>query len=136
MTVSTIHQRLRDEHKLAWTEAHVAAFRARMQPGADYLVARRPRLGIVLARTEPELHLRFMETARTLGFRDTVAMTQFNLLAHFIALFGRQPHELQQSDWDEGRRNCWKQLAASQTVASRLCRPPCSTWKRPCSTAS
>jgi hypothetical protein len=39
----------------------------RLQPGADYLVARRPRLGIVLARTEPELHLRFMETARTLG---------------------------------------------------------------------
>ncbi|MER6327607.1 tyrosine-type recombinase/integrase [Streptomyces coelicoflavus] len=76
----------------------------RLQPGADYLVARRPRLGIVLARTEPELHLRFMETARTLGFRDTVAMTQFNLLAHFVALFGRQPHELQQSDWDEGRR--------------------------------
>lgn len=76
----------------------------RMQPGADYLVARRPRLGIVLARTAPELHLRFMETARALGFRDTVALTQFNLLGHFVALFGMQPHELQQSDWDEGRR--------------------------------
>lgn len=34
------------------------AVMGRMQPGADYLVARRPRLGIVLARTEPELHLR------------------------------------------------------------------------------
>ncbi|MEY9873287.1 integrase [Streptacidiphilus sp. MAP12-33] len=76
----------------------------RMQPGADYLVARRPRLGIVLARTDPELHLRFMETARSLRFRNTVAMTQFNLLAHFVALFGRRPHELQQADWDEGRR--------------------------------
>src|SRR5262249_44636980 len=76
----------------------------RMQPGADYLVARRPRLGIVLARTEPELHLRFMETARTLGFRDAVAMTQFNLLGHFIALFAKRPEQLQQSDWDEGRR--------------------------------
>ncbi|WP_405649788.1 site-specific integrase [Streptomyces sp. NBC_00117] len=76
----------------------------RLQPGADYLVARRPRLGIVLARTEPELHLRFMETARSLGFRDALAMTQFNLLGHFVALFGKQPHELQQSDWDEGRR--------------------------------
>lgn len=75
----------------------------RSQPGADHLVARRPRLGIVLARTAPELHLRFMETARTLGFRDTVAMTQFNLLAHFIALFGKQPEYLQQDDWDEGR---------------------------------
>lgn len=80
------------------------AVTGRMQPGADYLVARRPRLGIVLARTEPELHLRFMETARTLGFRDAVAMTQFNLLGHFIALFGKQSEQLLQSDWDEGRR--------------------------------
>ncbi|MGY1503528.1 tyrosine-type recombinase/integrase [Streptomyces sp. QTS52] len=76
----------------------------RLQPGADYLVARCPRLGIVLARTDPALHLQFMETARALGFRDTVAMTQFNLLAHFIALFGKQPEHLQQDDWDEGRR--------------------------------
>lgn len=67
------------------------------------LVARRPRLRIVLARTEPEPHLRFMETARQLGFREALAMTQFNLLGHFVALFGEQPHELQQSDWDEGR---------------------------------
>jgi hypothetical protein len=80
------------------------AVTGRMQPGADYLVARRPRLGIVLARTEPELHLRFMETAHTLGFRDAVAMTQFNLLGHFVALFGKRPEQLLQSDWDEGRR--------------------------------
>lgn len=79
------------------------AVTGRLQPGADYLVARRPRLGIVLARTEPELHLRFMETARTLGFRDYLAMSQFNLLGHFVALFGKQPHELQQTDWDQGR---------------------------------
>jgi integrase len=80
------------------------AVTGRLRPGADYLVARRPRLGIVLARTNPELHLRFMETARSLGFRGPVAMTQFNLLAHLVALFGRQPHELQRADWDEGRR--------------------------------
>ncbi|WP_326790498.1 hypothetical protein [Streptomyces sp. NBC_00151] len=79
------------------------AVTGRLQLGADYLVARRPRLGIVLARTEPELHLRFMETARTLGFRDYLAMSQFNLLGHFVALFGKQPHELQQTDWGQGR---------------------------------
>jgi hypothetical protein len=79
------------------------AVTGRLQPGADYLVARRPRLGIVLGRTEPELHLRFVETARSLGFRDTVAMTQFNLLGHFVALFGKRPDELQQHDWDLGR---------------------------------
>ncbi|MFC7986352.1 hypothetical protein [Streptomyces sp. NPDC057336] len=88
----------------------------RLQPGADYLVARRPRLGIVLARTAPELHLRFMETARTLGVRDTVAMTQFNLLAHFVVLFGKQPHELRQSDWDGGRRLL---LAAARRIPNR-----------------
>ncbi|MGW2588595.1 tyrosine-type recombinase/integrase [Streptomyces virginiae] len=30
-------------------------------------------------------------------------MSQFNLLGYFVALFGKQPHELQQSDWDQGR---------------------------------
>ncbi|WP_218792429.1 hypothetical protein [Streptomyces sp. Amel2xC10] len=89
----------------------------RLQPGADYLVARRPRLGIVLARTEPELHLGFMETARALGFRETVAMSQFNLLAHFVALFGKQPHELQQSDWDGGRRRLL--LEAARRIPNR-----------------
>lgn len=74
-----------------------------MQPGADYLVARRPRLGIVLARTDPELNLLFRETARVLGFRDTVAMTQFNLLGHFIALTGKNPRNLTRTEWDESR---------------------------------
>lgn len=92
------------------------AVTGRMQPGADYLVARRPRLGIVLARTEPELHLRFIETARTLGFRDALAMTQFNLLGHFVALFGKPPDQLQQSDWDEGRLLL---LEASRRIPNR-----------------
>ncbi|WP_327583466.1 site-specific integrase [Nonomuraea sp. NBC_00507] len=75
-----------------------------LRPGADYLVARRPRLGTVLARTDPELHLRFMETARLLGFREPLAMTQFNLLAHLVALAGKPADQLRQADWDEGRR--------------------------------
>ncbi|GAA4940882.1 integrase [Nonomuraea thailandensis] len=75
-----------------------------LQPGADYLVARRPRLDIVLARTDPELHLRFMETARLLGFREPLAMTQFNLLAHLVALARKPADQLRQADWDEGRR--------------------------------
>jgi integrase len=75
-----------------------------LRPGPDYLVARRPRLGIVLARTDPELHLQFMETARSLGFRDHLAHGQFNLLGHLVALAGRAPRALRQADWDEGRR--------------------------------
>lgn len=67
-------------------------------------MARRPRLGIVLARTNPELHLRFMETARLLGFREPLAMAQFNLLAHLVALAGKPADQLRQADWDEGRR--------------------------------
>ncbi|WP_405996209.1 hypothetical protein [Streptomyces sp. NBC_00986] len=108
----------------------------RRQPGADYLVARRPRLGIVLAHTDPALHVQFMETARTLGFRDTVAMTHFNLLAHFIALFGKQPEHLQQDDWDEGRRLLPEAARRIPNRSVKPCRPPCSTWKRRCSTAS
>lgn len=76
----------------------------RLQPGPNYLVARRPRLGIVLARTEPELHLRFLQTAATLGFRRPIAMIQFNLLAHLVALAGKPADQLDQSDLDRGRR--------------------------------
>ncbi|WP_218149333.1 hypothetical protein [Streptomyces colonosanans] len=111
----------------------------RLQPGADYLVARRPRLGIVLARTEPELHLRFMETARSLGFRDALAMTQFNLLGHFVAWPCSASNRTSCSK-ATGTRDaacCWRPPAASSpTAGSRPCRPPCSTWKRRSSTAS
>jgi integrase len=92
------------------------AVTGRLRPGPDYLVARRPRLGIVLARTQPELHLRFMQTARALGFDDHRAMTQFNLLAHLVALAGRQPQELRQTDWDSGRRLL---LDAASRIPSR-----------------
>ncbi|WP_210407133.1 tyrosine-type recombinase/integrase [Prauserella flavalba] len=68
------------------------------------MVARRPRLGIILARIDPELHLLFTETARMLGFRDHGANAQFNLLAHLAALAGKRAQELVQADWDEGRR--------------------------------
>ncbi|MFC7661456.1 hypothetical protein ACFQV8_40520 [Pseudonocardia benzenivorans] len=80
------------------------AVTGRLRPGADYLVARRPRLGIILARVDPELHLRFMETTRMLGFRDHLAHGQFNLLAHLAAVAGKRPEDLVQADWDEGRR--------------------------------
>lgn len=43
-------------------------------------------------------------------------MTQFNLLGHFVALFGNQPPELQQRDWDEGRRLL---LGAARRIPNR-----------------
>lgn len=39
----------------------------RLRPSADYLVARRPRLGISLSRHWPVFHALFMNTAATLG---------------------------------------------------------------------
>jgi hypothetical protein len=40
----------------------------RLRPSADYLVARRPRLGISLSRHWPVFHALFMNTAATLAF--------------------------------------------------------------------
>ncbi len=94
------------------------AVTGRLRPGADYLVARRPRLGLVLARTEPELHLRFMETAASLRFQRTVAMGQFNLLGHLLALSGKRPHQLVKADLDQGRRLLLE--AADRTPTRRV----------------
>jgi Phage integrase family len=40
----------------------------RLRPGPDYLVVRRPRLGVSLSRQWPGFHALFMNTAATLGF--------------------------------------------------------------------
>ncbi|GEC10651.1 hypothetical protein SSP24_83060 [Streptomyces spinoverrucosus] len=75
----------------------------RLQPESDYLV--------VGARAGASCSLARSRNCTCGSWRrpgplvcDALAMTQFNLLGHFVALFGKQPHELKQSDWDEGRR--------------------------------
>ncbi|MET9735470.1 hypothetical protein ABZZ79_34025 [Streptomyces sp. NPDC006458] len=50
-----------------------------------------------------------METARTPGLRDAMAMTRFNLLGHFVALFGTRPDQLRAEP--TGTRDaacCWR----------------------------
>ena len=50
----------------------------RLRPGPDYLVIRRPRLGISLSRHWPAFHAVFMNTADTLGFSVKVAQAQWS----------------------------------------------------------
>lgn len=53
----------------------------RLQPSADYLVVRRPRLGISLSRHSPVFHALFINTAATLEFPVKTAQAQWAALA-------------------------------------------------------
>ena len=75
----------------------------RLRPSADYLVARRPRLGISLAHHWPGYHALFMTTAATLGFSVTTAQAQWAVLGQICALQARAPEQLSHADLDAGR---------------------------------
>ena len=53
----------------------------RLRPSADYLVIRRPRLGIILSRHWPVFHALFMNTAATLVFPIKTTQAQWAALA-------------------------------------------------------
>lgn len=75
----------------------------RLRPGADYLVARRPRLGISLAHHWPAFHAGFTATADTLGFSVKTTQAQWAVLAQLCALHGNAPERLSHADLDSGR---------------------------------
>jgi site-specific recombinase XerD len=75
----------------------------RLRPGPDYLVIRRPRLGISLSRHWPAFHAVFMNTADTLGFSVKVAQAQWAALSQICALIGRAPERLAHADLDAAR---------------------------------
>ena len=75
----------------------------RLRPGPDYLVIRRPRLGISLSRHWPGFHATFMNTAGTLGFSVKVAQAQWAALGQICALTGRAPERLAHADLDAAR---------------------------------
>ncbi len=75
----------------------------RLRPSADYLVARRPRLGISLAHHWPAFHAVFMTTAATLGFSVKTAQAQWAVLGQICALHSRAPERLSHADLDAGR---------------------------------
>jgi len=96
---------------LAWMIAT-----GRFRPTADYLVGRRPRLGVTLRLHWPELHARFVATATALGCCDTLVCGQWNLLGHLAALAGVPPQQLTRADLDQGRRQL---LEAAERIPNR-----------------
>ncbi len=75
----------------------------RLTPTADYLVVRRPRLGVSLARHWPVFHAGFMATAETLAFSTKVAQAQWAVLGQVCALHAIAPERLRHDDLDAGR---------------------------------
>jgi hypothetical protein len=75
----------------------------RLRPSADYLVVRRPRLGISLSRHWPVFHALFMNTAATLTFPIKTAQAQWAALAQICALTGLAPERLTHADIDAAR---------------------------------
>ncbi len=75
----------------------------RLRPSPDYLVARRPRLGISLARHWSAFHASFMTTAAALGFSLLVARAQWAALGQVCALTGNPPERLTHADLDAAR---------------------------------
>lgn len=74
---------------VAWL---AATGRLRLDP--DYLMARRSRLGPVLARHWPVFHAHFVETARTIGFGEATIWRQWAALGRTCALTGIAPDQL------------------------------------------
>src|SRR5260221_489229 len=70
----------------------------RLRPSADYMVIRRPRLGVSLSRQWPAFHALFMNTAATLGFSAKVAQAQWAALGQICALGRRAPERLAHAD--------------------------------------
>uniref|UniRef100_UPI00101E1CB2 tyrosine-type recombinase/integrase n=1 Tax=Phytoactinopolyspora endophytica TaxID=1642495 RepID=UPI00101E1CB2 len=75
----------------------------RLRPNADYLVARRPRLGVSLAHHWPAFHALFMSTAATLSFPIKTAQAQWAVLGQICALTGLAPERLTHADLDAAR---------------------------------
>jgi site-specific recombinase XerD len=82
--------------------AWLAATR-RLRLSADYLVARRPRLGEIVARHDPAFHAQFQATAAALGFGRASVACQWAALAQLCALHGLAPGELTHAQLDAGR---------------------------------
>jgi integrase len=75
----------------------------RLRPSPDYLVVRRPRLGVSLSRLWPAFHATFMNTAETLGFAVNMAQAQWAALGQISALSGLAPERLTHADLDAAR---------------------------------
>lgn len=72
-------------------------------PSPDYVVAHRPLLGRVVARSHAEFFAEFRLTAAAVGFSDNSSRLQWSALAQACALSGRRPADLSHEDLDRSR---------------------------------
>ena len=75
----------------------------RLVATADYVVARRPLLSRVLARSHAEFFASFNATATAVGFSLNAARLQWTALAQTCAVSGRPPQDLTHQDLDRSR---------------------------------
>ena len=75
----------------------------RVAATADYIVVGRPHLGDVALRHYPVFGNTFVETARSLGFARSTAMSQWSDVAKGAALFQARPDELTRAQFGEAR---------------------------------
>ena len=106
----------------------------RLRPNADYLIVRRPRLGISLAHHWPGFHAGFMTTAATLGFSLKTAHAQWAVLGLICALHGLAPERLTHADLDTGATRYSPPPSDTATTPATGCPRRSSGWKRPCFT--
>jgi integrase len=74
----------------------------RVATTADYVVVGKPFLGDVALRHHPEFANAFVDTAVSLGFKRSTAMTQWSDLAKLAALHRIRPDRLTRAQFDEG----------------------------------
>ena len=103
----------------------------RLRPSADYLVARRPRLGIILSRHWPVFHALFMNTAATLTFPIKTTQAQWSALAQICALTGLAPEWLTHADIDAARHELLAAADRYGRESPALFPRRFSGWKRP-----
>ncbi|MDQ2826318.1 MAG: tyrosine-type recombinase/integrase [Actinomycetota bacterium] len=75
----------------------------RVAASADYVVAGRPFLGDVALRHHPIFANAFLDTARSLGFARSTAMSQWSDIAKAAALCRARPDQLTRAQFDAGR---------------------------------
>jgi site-specific recombinase XerD len=87
----------------------------RLIPSADYVMARKPRLGLLFRRTHADWHASFIAGAAALGFKPQTASVQWVALAQICTVTGVAPDKVTTADLVAGKdllveagRRWWK----------------------------
>jgi site-specific recombinase XerD len=90
---------LRIRHFVSWL-----IVTQRVAANADYIVVGRPHLGDVSLRHHPVIANAFLDTARSLGFARSTAMSQWSDIAKVAAICQARPDELTRTQFEAGRQ--------------------------------